>query len=274
MTKTFVLFAVTFSTFLAVSLAGQSNGGCQIQEHRATTTEGKIVQIICGERTITIALEDEELQSGLKVTGKHGRVLLGMEYHKETDDMSIIVDGERFDVKDATSEDREMVEFGRLLEDPEFEFFHDAAKLVHDQLQWKGRESPAVMFLYRVGIAATTYHAEKTAALTLFGSHFSCVDRRLYDYHGTKPKDVCQYNGNRTEDVGQNLEEFITNDQCFGLCGNSCVCWWHVCGDCCIHHGCKRHDEFCSGSWGYFSFWCLSARGVLWDTETGTPGDC
>ena len=37
-------------------------------------------------------------------------------------------------------------------------------------------------------------------------------------------------------------------DNCLGLCGPGCSCWWFICGDCCWNLGCYIHDVFtCSG---------------------------
>jgi len=36
------------------------------------------------------------------------------------------------------------------------------------------------------------------------------------------------------------------NNSCFGMCGNSCSCWEHICGDCQCHAGCEDHDYYCS----------------------------
>mmetsp|Transcript_112828 Transcript_112828/g.224458 ORF Transcript_112828/g.224458 Transcript_112828/m.224458 type:complete len:528 (-) Transcript_112828:123-1706(-) len=33
---------------------------------------------------------------------------------------------------------------------------------------------------------------------------------------------------------------------CFGMCGADCSCWRWVCGDCCKHPGCTRHDRYCT----------------------------
>ena len=35
------------------------------------------------------------------------------------------------------------------------------------------------------------------------------------------------------------------NNSCTGMCGPSCTCWTWVCGDCCKHLGCERHDGCC-----------------------------
>ncbi|KAL9955001.1 hypothetical protein ACROYT_G042595 [Oculina patagonica] len=35
------------------------------------------------------------------------------------------------------------------------------------------------------------------------------------------------------------------NNYCTGMCGPSCRCWSWVCGDCCWHRGCYKHDMCC-----------------------------
>lgn len=35
------------------------------------------------------------------------------------------------------------------------------------------------------------------------------------------------------------------DDYCRGMCGQDCNCWSWVCGDCCYHHGCAAHDDWC-----------------------------
>jgi hypothetical protein len=43
-----------------------------------------------------------------------------------------------------------------------------------------------------------------------------------------------------------------TANQCYGMCGNGCSCWSWVCGDCCYHGGCAKHDSWCrNGQWYY-----------------------
>ena len=49
-------------------------------------------------------------------------------------------------------------------------------------------------------------------------------------------------------------------NQCYGMCGNGCSCWSWVCGDCCYHGGCARHDDWCrSGQWYY----CYNITAVI-----------
>ena len=99
------------------------------------------------------------------------------------------------------------------------------------------------------------------------------IDRSIYDYHGEKSKKECKYNGRKFRDIQRFIEL-----ECLGMCGQSCKsCWKWVCGDCCTHRGCWRHDRFCTakdGSAAYSRRACTSFRGVLWDTVTDTRRDC
>ncbi len=43
-----------------------------------------------------------------------------------------------------------------------------------------------------------------------------------------------------------------TANECYGMCGPGCSCWSWVCGNCCYHYGCARHDTWCrQGQWYY-----------------------
>ena len=42
------------------------------------------------------------------------------------------------------------------------------------------------------------------------------------------------------------------SNECYGMCGLGCSCWSWVCGDCCYHGGCAKHDSWCrNGQWYY-----------------------
>lgn len=50
------------------------------------------------------------------------------------------------------------------------------------------------------------------------------------------------------------------NNGCYGMCGPGCTCWSWVCGDCCYHNGCARHDDWCrQGQWYY----CYNITAVI-----------
>ncbi len=49
-------------------------------------------------------------------------------------------------------------------------------------------------------------------------------------------------------------------NDCYGMCGNGCSCWSWVCGDCCYHGGCAKHDTWCrQGQWYY----CYNITAVI-----------
>ena len=51
-----------------------------------------------------------------------------------------------------------------------------------------------------------------------------------------------------------------TANGCYGMCGNGCNCWSWVCGDCCYHGGCAKHDSWCrNGQWYY----CYNITAVI-----------
>ncbi len=49
-------------------------------------------------------------------------------------------------------------------------------------------------------------------------------------------------------------------NDCYGMCGPGCSCWSWVCGDCCYHSGCAKHDDWCrQGKWYY----CYNITAVI-----------
>jgi len=51
-----------------------------------------------------------------------------------------------------------------------------------------------------------------------------------------------------------------TANECYGMCGPGCSCWSWVCGDCCYHGGCAKHDAWCrQGQWYY----CYNISAVI-----------
>ncbi|KAB2898643.1 MAG: hypothetical protein F9K40_11195 [Kofleriaceae bacterium] len=51
-----------------------------------------------------------------------------------------------------------------------------------------------------------------------------------------------------------------TANSCYGMCGPGCTCWSWVCGDCCYHGGCAKHDSWCrQGQWYY----CYNITAVI-----------
>lgn len=46
-----------------------------------------------------------------------------------------------------------------------------------------------------------------------------------------------------------------TANNCRGLCGKGCSCWWWVCRNCCFNKGCEQHDLCCKKT--FTSSYCL-----------------
>jgi len=46
---------------------------------------------------------------------------------------------------------------------------------------------------------------------------------------------------------------------CYGMCGKGCSCWSWVCGNCCYHSGCARHDSWCRGHGFWNGLACYTA---------------
>jgi len=257
-----------FLVAITVSVAKPASLPCKILEVSVTSGDGKLIRLDCGGKMVEVDLQEGGTFSSLKVVGENKKEFLTVEYFKDSQDMFILINGEQFSAKDENSKAQEAAKFVQLLDDPEFEFFPEAVRLIHDKLALKGWESPAAMFLYRMGMAAENYHVQMKKGAYLRLMKREDVDPDTYDYHGPNPAKSCKHNGWSDSD----MDNLIAN-QCRGVCGQTCTsCWLWVCGDCCAHTGCLRHDDFCSA--GYFSSDCLTCRGVLWDTITDSPLDC
>lgn len=244
---------------------------CKILNEKRKQKGGTDIGVKCnGGMKIFVDIDEEEgKHSFVKISGEKNkgskRHFMTVDYDQETKEMFITIDNKRFDVKDKTSQEEEMEQFKQLIVDPDFTYIPSAVRLIHDELQLKGWESPAAMFLYRIGIAAEEYRSRDER---LFSWGEPEVDPLTRKYHGPKPNRKCKFNGWSVDDM-----DILIKDTCTGVCGQTCAdCWTWVCGDCCAHTGCKRHDEFCGA--GYFTSDCLTARGVLWDTITDSPLDC
>merc|ERR1740124_155653 len=210
-------------------------------------------------------MEDADGVSTLDVSGnKMGEEFrfLKVEHHGSSNNMFLTLNGERFDVKDENSAD-ESTALEDLMTNPNFSYFPAVVQLIHDELKLPGWKSPSVMFLYRIGMSLDDHHSSRQR-------REKTVDEDILDYHGWFPAKECKQNGWKSNDVDDLIKK-----GCVGTCGPKCsMCWQWVCGDCCMHTGCLRHDKFCRGYYGKLDKDCVSFRGVLWDTITDTPYDC
>lgn len=239
------------------------------------------VTVQCGEDSlIRFSMTDTPGNSELRLDDVRDGLeeeWLGVEFHSgpEGSDMFITIDDTRYNVKD----EKEAEEHNKILElfkEPDFRYFTPSVKLIHDELMLKGWQSTAVMCLYTLALAAENYSTKvivvnrsKRSFLNFTSWFKGEMDKNTILYHGSNPQMPCKENGRHINDITS-----LSLNDCEGICGPSChTCWVNICGDCCYHKGCKRHDEIC-GAQGYISADCISVRGVLWDTLTNTAYDC
>lgn len=249
-------------------------------------TTAHSITVRCGEDSII----------GFSLTERAGYYQLILEHsgvewldvEKEGENLFIAIEGRRFNVRDGLQqgEDENLV---KLFQQEGFRYFTESVQIIHDELELKGWESPVVMLLYNLALRvdriervqkvstgraslseAAEGGLERATPAPTPDPDYDWIDPRTWDYHGLRPKKSCEYNGWRTRWPYFTLKK----SECTGVCGPGCkTCWMFVCGDCCYHLGCQRHDKFC-GDQGYTSKDCSSFRGVLWDTLTDTTGDC
>lgn len=153
---------------------------------------------------------------------------------------------------------------------------------VHSDHGVFGHESHAAMALYKLGMVSHSHHnSADRKRRSIFtskkseGDKWAAVDGFPLDVQSacmetnkgcSKDLEYEDEEGYTTPSCPEGSRKFSVDDikkECWGLCGPQCICWNHVCGDCCTHAGCWRHDEYCEESGR--SKDCLTLRGVLWD---------
>ena len=249
-------------TFCVASPIGHS---CEITSH-TETEDGRFIEVACeDDMKYSLILQDKEGVSTLEVSGEEGGEkfnFLKIEHQVNSNNLYLTLQDKTFSVKDENSAE-ESAKLEELLTNPNFSSFSTAVQEVHDKLKLPGWKSPSTMFLYRIGMSL--HHN-----LPSLKREEETVDEDILDYHGWFPEKECQQNGWKYNDVDDLIKK-----RCTGTCGPKCMmCWQWVCGDCCVHTGCLRHDKFCRGPYGKFHKDCVTFRGVLWDTITDTPYDC
>lgn len=251
---------------LVVLLAlGSSALSCHITSNTRASLTDRDVTVTCASATFQVSLHDSPSTSVVRVSSAEGVEHLRVHITRPPPAMYITVRGARFDARDPDTRPTELAALQGLLDDVTFRGFPEAVRLIHDDLALRGWEHPSVMCLYRLGAALTPGDDVITHPRS-----FQLIDPDYYSYHGPSPTEPCSQNGESEPDVTA-----LFTAGCVGTCGPKCMmCWKWVCGDCCRHTGCRRHDEFCRGEKGKFATDCLTFRGVLWDTVTDTPYDC
>ena len=266
---------ILLAVLLKICVSTPVSPTCQITSHTATS-HGRDIDLTCEDDVkFSLKMTDKDGFSTLEVSGSKIEEefrFLKVEHDGASNNMFLTLDGKRFDVKDDNTAD-ESAALEDLLTNPNFSSFPAAVQLIHDELKLPGWKSPSIMFLYRIGMSLDDHHMDRRDARGKGWNRRNKIDRKILHYHGVSPKKECRYNGRTQREVKRFIE-----GECVGMCGRRCKsCWLWVCGDCCVHTGCLRHDNFCTaqdGSASYSNNACSSFRGVLWDTVTGTRRDC
>ena len=119
-----------------------------------------------------------------------------------------------------------------------------AAKGLGEDLGIIGKDNPAVMPFYSVGMKIAEAYSQNQRAMVSRNPWAAYRLNNRVTVQGTFPFcdlftcPPCQ------------------EDDCMGLCGKDCSCWSWVCGDCCLHQGCATHDVCCRNRkfWHYKCF--------------------
>ena len=137
---------------------------------------------------------------------------------------------------------------------PEALLIVHAAEGLGENLGVMGNEEPAILPFYAVALRlAKTRDQEEE--LVDNGSDFEAMVQGRYPNCNRRTCPPCR------------------EDQCMGMCGRRCSCWWIVCGDCCWHRGCASHDTCCRRR-GFGSWQCLRIGVGGWGFRCGGNYSC
>ncbi|KAI6652532.1 hypothetical protein LOD99_4317 [Oopsacas minuta] len=100
-----------------------------------------------------------------------------------------------------------------------------------------------------IAVEARTNEWNSTSTVAI-----SLASDALYPYH-TNNRTV--RNGVCPNNKSKHCVKKPIGTTCLGLCGPGVHCWWWLCGDCCYHEGCYKHD-ICCRKYGSISWQCLS----------------
>ena len=148
--------------------------------------------------------------------------------------------------------------FDAVAEQPAIRLLEPAAQALGEDLGIIGKDEPSIMAFYTTAMKLTeTYYKNRREMVTMARAPNpweAYISRRRVNIQAYPNCDLtscppCQ------------------EDQCIGLCGKGCNCWWWVCGDCCFHKGCADHDLCCED---WYSWACL----VPYNLECESPYVC
>ena len=121
----------------------------------------------------------------------------------------------------------------------------------------QGTEYPAAMSFYQLALKFARDGKEVASNFTL-NKKVSKKPKKKRGVMCSNVDDVCEW-------CPFHYDKNDYSNNCFGLCGDGCSCWYFVCGDCCVHQFCLTHDQCCADN-GFYSWACMS---VVW-RQVGT----
>lgn len=130
-----------------------------------------------------------------------------------------------------------------------------------DAMRWTGDPSVLDEMLLYPEVAALPWLSRTLGGMGYTGADFPAslalhkIARQSADALGIELPPLAEANA---EEVGYCSRP--TANECYGMCGPGCSCWSWVCGDCCYHGGCAKHDTWCrQGQWYY----CYNISAVI-----------
>ena len=141
----------------------------------------------------------------------------------------------------------------RLLAHPASRLLEPAAQALGEDLGVTGKDEPAAMPFYTTAMKLAEARSRKQLAEV--SSKF-----KPWDTYFDRQAAIQKY-----PDCDLTTCPPCQDDECIGLCGRLCSCWWFTCGDCCLHRGCELHDVCCNEK-GFYSWRCLFPTGLSCDS--------
>ena len=130
--------------------------------------------------------------------------------------------------------------FHRLFEQPEIALLESAARALGNA-GIMGYENQGALNFYAVARALLKSGREEEE-----GEGSGDVEEQHEDDSTGRSKRQWWW-GNTVycENVNRNCRRCPEGNECVGLCGRLCDCWWWFCLTCCYQHGCYGHDRCC-----------------------------
>ena len=140
-----------------------------------------------------------------------------------------------------------------LLQLEETSLLEDASRAIGER-GVTGRNTPAMLPFYTFALKVT-----RLLDISLYNATTNEVNEETSSPAYVPPRQKRFFGWVKSRFVS--CYKYLKYTNCKGLCGNKCICWWWVCGDCCYHRACYDHDVCCAKH-GYFSWKCLNVLDV------------